>query len=88
MASSAYQAPRGMRDLLPEDLLVVRHMERVARKLARSYRYNEIRTPLLEETRLFSRSLGETSDVVEKEMFTVPPRAEGSSGHTLRPEGT
>jgi len=63
-------------------------MERVARKLARSYRYNEIRTPLLEETRLFSRSLGETSDVVEKEMFTVPPRAEGSSGHTLRPEGT
>ncbi len=88
MASDSYRAPRGTRDLLPEDLIRIRHLERTARKLAQSFRYGEIRTPLIEETRLFTRSLGEGSDVVEKEMFTVPPRAEGSSSHSLRPEGT
>lgn len=88
MAADAYQAPRGTRDLMPEDLITVRYMENAARELARSYRYSEIRTPLFEETRLFTRSLGETSDVVQKEMFTVPPRGAGSASHTFRPEGT
>jgi histidyl-tRNA synthetase len=88
MAREAYQAPRGTRDLLPEDLVLIRHLERTAFRLARSARYSEIRSPLLEETRLFSRSLGETSDVVEKEMFTVRGRGESSSSYTFRPEGT
>ena len=88
MASDAYRVPRGTRDLLPEDLIRIQHLERTARRVAHSFRYSEIRTPLIEETRLFTRSLGEASDVVEKEMFTVPPRAEGSISHSLRPEGT
>lgn len=88
MAREAYQAPRGTRDLLPEDLVLIRHLERTAFRLARSARYSEIRSPLMEETRLFSRSLGETSDVVEKEMFTVPGRGESTSSYTFRPEGT
>ncbi len=88
MAREAYQAPRGTRDLLPEDLVLIRHLERTALRLSRSARYSEIRSPLMEETRLFSRSLGETSDVVEKEMFTVAGRGESSSSYTFRPEGT
>lgn len=99
--SESYRAPRGTRDLLPEDLVLIHHLERTARRLAASFHYAEIRPPLLEETRLFARSLGETSDVVEKEMFTVPRRgdvgrsgtesAESSpapGGYTFRPEGT
>ncbi|MDP6941919.1 MAG: histidine--tRNA ligase [Planctomycetota bacterium] len=88
MASDAYQSPRGTRDLLPEELVRVRFLEETARDLARTFHYQEIRTPLFEETRLFSRSLGETSDVVDKEMFTVPPRVEGSLSYSFRPEGT
>ncbi|HJM40387.1 MAG TPA: ATP phosphoribosyltransferase regulatory subunit, partial [Planctomycetota bacterium] len=88
MASDAYQSPRGTRDLFPEELIRVRYLEETARKLARAFHYHEIRTPLFEETRLFTRSLGETSDVVDKEMFTVPPRAEGGAPYSFRPEGT
>lgn len=88
MASDPFRAPRGTRDLLPEESWLQRHIERVAERLTAAYAYREVRPPLLEETRLFSRSLGEQSDVVEKEMFTIPPRAEGSASHTLRPEGT
>lgn len=88
MAREAHRAPRGTRDLLPEDLILIRHLERTAHRVARSARYSEIRPPLIEETRLFARSLGETSDVVEKEMFTVPGRGGSDSSYTLRPEGT
>ncbi len=86
--------PRGARDLFPEDLVLVRHLERVARRIAEAAGCGEIRPPLFEDTRLFTRSLGETSDVVEKEMFTVPSRAESEAadtlapGYTFRPEGT
>jgi len=94
MASNSYQAPRGTRDLYPENLAVIRHLERTAAHLARAFGYSEIRPPLFEETHLFSRSLGETSDVVSKEMFTVPRRGNpdetnsAKSGYTFRPEGT
>jgi len=88
MANTAFRAPRGTRDLLPEDLVLVRHLERTARAVAQAAGYQEVRPPLFEETRLFTRSLGDASDVVEKEMFTVPPRAEGSPAYSFRPEGT
>ena len=88
MPASSFQAPRGTRDLLPEDLVQVRHLERTARELAQAFHYQEIRPPLFEETRLFTRSLGETSDVVAKEMFTVPPRGDSGSSYSFRPEGT
>jgi histidyl-tRNA synthetase len=86
--------PRGARDLFPEDLVLIRHLERVARRVAEAAGCGEIRPPLFEDTRLFTRSLGETSDVVEKEMFSVPSRAEAEAaeapapGYTFRPEGT
>lgn len=93
MAKATFRAPRGTRDMLPEDLVLIQHLERTARAVAVSSGFAEIRTPFFEETRLFTRSLGETSDVVSKEMFTVPSRAaegkEGSgSSYTFRPEGT
>mgnify|MGYP002628494169 CR=1 FL=1 len=97
MASEPFRNARGTRDLFPDDLLLIHHLERTAVAVARAASYQEIRTPLFEETRLFQRYLGEASDVVEKEMFTVPRRlAEGSaapseqqsSSFTFRPEGT
>lgn len=89
MARNSFQATRGTRDLFPEDLVLVKHLERVAQRLAQSSGYAEIRPPLFEETRLFTRSLGETSDVVAKEMFSVPRRGESTAdSYTFRPEGT
>ncbi|MCP4094141.1 MAG: histidine--tRNA ligase [Planctomycetes bacterium] len=97
MASDSFRNARGTRDLYPDDLLLIHHLERTAIAVAQAAAYREIRTPLFEETRLFKRSLGEATDVVEKEMFTVPRRtAEGAEpsstsdplSFTFRPEGT
>lgn len=89
MAGNPIRAPRGTRDFLPEDLTLVRLMEQTARDLALAGGFLEIRTPFFEETTLFTRSLGDTSDVVAKEMFTVPRRGESKGpGLTFRPEGT
>jgi histidyl-tRNA synthetase len=89
MARNSFQATRGTRDLFPEDLVLVKHLERIAQSLAQSSGFAEIRPPLFEETRLFTRSLGETSDVVAKEMFSVPRRGDsGGDSYTFRPEGT
>mgnify|MGYP002639920801 CR=1 FL=1 len=97
MASDSFRNARGTRDLLPEQLVLIHHLERTAVAVSRAASYQEIRTPLFEETRLFKRSLGEATDVVEKEMFTVPRRtAEGVEASsvqdprsfTFRPEGT
>jgi len=60
--------------LLGDDLILIKHLERTASKVAAAAGYQELRTPLFEETRLFKRSLGEASDVVEKEMFSVPQK--------------
>ncbi|MCI0586893.1 MAG: histidine--tRNA ligase [Planctomycetes bacterium] len=79
------RAPRGTRDLLPAEVLEHERLERAARDLLRTAGYREIRAPLFEETALFVRSIGESTDVVEKEMFTV--EREGAS-YTFRPEGT
>lgn len=91
---SSTPRPRGTRDLLPADLVLIRHLERTARSVAEAAGCLEVRPPLLEDTRLFSRSLGDASDVVEKEMFSVPRRGdaegdgEAGGGYTFRPEGT
>ncbi|MEM7250908.1 MAG: histidine--tRNA ligase [Pseudomonadota bacterium] len=80
------QSIRGMNDLLPEVMPHWHAFEQTARRLLRTYGYAEIRTPLLEKTDLFARSIGEVTDIVEKEMYTFVDR-DGSSV-TLRPENT
>src|SRR3954463_15755165 len=77
---------KGMRDILPPASTVWNQVEATARRIFRAYNYHEIRTPILEETTLFARSVGEETDIVSKEMYTFEDR-DGSS-LTLRPENT
>ncbi len=81
-----FQALRGTTDILPERVDRWTAVEDTARRIARLYGYDELRTPLIEDAGLFLRSVGETSDIVQKEMF----RFEDRGGHNivLRPEGT
>ncbi len=80
------QAIRGMHDILPQDIPYWQHLERVFRQVVHGYGYEEIRTPLVEKTELFIRTIGEVTDIVEKEMYTF----EDLNGDrlSLRPEGT
>src|SRR5271167_196076 len=80
------RAVKGTRDLLPPDTAVWNRVERIAREVFRTYNYHEIRTPILEETQLFARGVGQETDIVSKEMYTFEDR-DGSS-LTLRPEAT
>ncbi|MCQ8277848.1 histidine--tRNA ligase [Acetobacteraceae bacterium KSS8] len=80
------QPARGTRDLLGEEQRRHAHVIETARRVAGLYGYDEWVTPIFEDTRVFSRSLGETSDVVSKEMYSFPDR--GGDSITLRPEGT
>jgi len=80
-----YRAPRGIRDVLPGEGALWRHLESRAAHLARVRGYREIRPALIEETRLFTRSVGEVTDIVQKEMFTL---RKGDTELSLRPEGT
>lgn len=80
------KAIRGMHDILPQDMVYWRHLETVFRECVESYGYREIRTPIVESTALFKRSVGETTDIVAKEMYTFTDRNQDSL--TLRPEGT
>jgi histidyl-tRNA synthetase len=82
----AFQRPPGTQDILPGSAALWQHVERTARELCRRYHYREIRTPLFEATELFQRGVGETTDIVEKEMYTFEDR--GGRSMTLRPEGT
>ena len=81
-----YQAPRGTADLLPEEQKYRRYIEAKAVALARSYGYGRIDSPVFEDAGLFVRSVGEGTDIVEKEMYTFEDR--GGAQVTLRPEGT
>jgi histidyl-tRNA synthetase len=81
-----YQAIKGMPDVLPTEVAIWQYFEAKWQALMRSYGYFEIRLPLLETTSLFKRSIGEITDIVEKEMFSFEDK-EGDS-LTLRPEGT
>lgn len=80
------RAVKGMNDLLPEELGRWRRLESIFRDTAERYGFGEIRTPLLEPTELFVRSIGEATDIVEKEMYTFHDK--GEKNLTLRPEGT
>ncbi len=80
------KAPRGTEDVLPGEIEKWQRIEQTARELFLLYNYREIRTPLFEDTRLFERSIGESTDIVEKEMYTFLDKKGRSL--TLRPEGT
>jgi histidyl-tRNA synthetase len=80
------QAPKGTQDLLPEQTRRWQTVEALARELAAVYRFQEIRTPVFEDTALFHRGVGEATDIVSKETYTFETR--GGSSITLRPEGT
>jgi histidyl-tRNA synthetase len=84
--SKNIQAVRGMNDILPEETPTWRHLEEVVRQLLDAYGYREIRMPIVEKTDLFKRSIGEVTDIVEKEMYTFEDR--NGEMLTLRPEGT
>ena len=81
------QAVRGMNDALPDEVHLWQFFEHTVREWLRSYGYREIRMPILERTELFVRSIGEVTDIVEKEMYTFVDELNGES-LTLRPEGT
>jgi len=84
--SSGFLAPRGTRDVLPPESALWQRLESIFRDLCARYRYEEIRTPVFEDTRLFSRGIGDSTDIVNKEMYTFTDR--GDRSLTLRPEGT
>ncbi|MFC4599959.1 histidine--tRNA ligase [Cohnella hongkongensis] len=81
-----FQKPPGTQDILPGYSELWQYVESTARDICRRYRFREIRTPIFEGTELFKRGVGETTDIVEKEMYTFEDRGERSM--TLRPEGT
>ena len=83
---SNIQAVRGMNDILPEETPHWRLLEQAVGRLLASYGYGEIRLPLIEKTELFSRSIGEITDIVEREMYSFDDR--NGDSLTLRPEGT
>ncbi|MBI5328613.1 MAG: histidine--tRNA ligase [Deltaproteobacteria bacterium] len=77
---------RGFNDILPPETSIWQHIEKEAREIFEAYGFSEIRVPIVEKTGLFSRSIGETTDIVEKEMYTFEDRH--GEAITLRPEGT
>ncbi len=80
-----YRALRGTHDILPDEAAAWRHLEEVTRRVLGLYGFEEIRTPLIESTALFARSVGASSDIVRKEMYTWTA---GDESICLRPEGT
>jgi histidyl-tRNA synthetase len=80
------QAIRGMNDILPSETALWLHAETIFRRVLQGHGYKEIRFPIVEKTELFKRSIGEVTDIVEKEMYTFIDRNQDSL--TLRPEGT
>ena len=84
--SKSLQAIRGMNDILPEQTPLWRHFEGTVSRLLDNYGYKQIRMPIVEFTELFKRSIGEVTDIVEKEMYTFDDR--NGDSLTLRPEGT
>ncbi|TAL27689.1 MAG: histidine--tRNA ligase, partial [Nitrospirae bacterium] len=81
-----YNALKGVHDIFPPDIYIWQKVESAAEEVFSSYGYQEIRVPIIESTDIFTRSIGATTDIVEKEMYTFPDKAGRSI--TLRPEGT
>lgn len=84
--SKNLQAVKGMKDILPDEAPSWQRLESVVRELMQAYGYREIRVPILESTELFARSIGEVTDIVEKEMYSFTDR--NGDSLTLRPEAT
>jgi histidyl-tRNA synthetase len=84
--AKAFQAVKGMNDCLPQSTPTWQYLEACLRRITANYGYQEIRMPVVESTQLFCRSIGEVTDIVEKEMYTFTDKGEESL--TLRPEGT
>jgi len=82
----AIQAPKGTKDMLPQDAARWHYIEDIMRKECAVRGFKEIRTPVFEHTELFLRGVGDTTDVVQKEMYTFEDK--GGRSITLRPEGT
>lgn len=80
------QIPKGCKDVLPAQAYLWQHLEKTARETAAAYAFQEIRTPVFEHTELFARGVGDTTDIVNKEMYTFLDK--GGRSVTLRPEGT
>jgi histidyl-tRNA synthetase len=83
-----YQAPRGTRDLLPADMAGFRRLEDAARRLSALYGYAPIEVPIFEDSSVFERSIGEVTDIVEKELFRVRSPGRDEDRWALRPEAT
>ncbi|MFH1709693.1 MAG: ATP phosphoribosyltransferase regulatory subunit, partial [bacterium] len=81
-----YTRQRGTRDILPGEIKTWQFLEEKARSVFESYNYAEIRTPIFEQTELFTRGIGEDTDIVGKEMYAFTDK--GDRSITLRPEGT
>jgi len=86
MSNAQLAAVRGMNDVLPAEIGAWQHLERVTRELFTAYGYEELRVPVVEQTTLFKRAIGEFTDIVEKEMYTFTDS--GGDSLTLRPEAT
>jgi histidyl-tRNA synthetase len=87
-AMATFRAPRGTRDLLPDERVVFDRLVRIASSLTARYGYRPIETPLFEQAAVFERGIGSVTDVVEKELFRIAPRTEEAESWALRPEPT
>lgn len=80
------QAPKGTRDILPQEMYKWQYVEKIIKEICDNFGYSEIRIPVFEHTELFQRGVGDTTDIVQKEMYTFEDK--GGRSITLRPEGT
>ena len=80
------KAPRGTKDVIPQESYKWQYIEEKIRNICNNYGYKEVRVPVFEHTELFERGVGDTTDVVQKEMYTFEDK--GGRSITLRPEGT
>jgi histidyl-tRNA synthetase len=85
-SSPLYRALKGMKDIMPPDIFIWQQVEAAAREIFGSFGFREIRLPVVEPTAMFTRSIGENTDIVEKEMYTFDDK--GGRSVSLRPEGT
>jgi histidyl-tRNA synthetase len=81
-----FKTLKGIQDIYPPDIFIWHIIEAVSREIFKNYGYHEIRLPIIESTDIFTRSIGETTDIVEKEMYTFTDK--GGRSVTMRPEGT
>jgi histidyl-tRNA synthetase len=86
MAVALFRAVKGVQDVLPPDVFLWQHIEGIAQEIFRAYGFNEVRIPILEHTEVFTRSIGQATDIVDKEMYTFEDK--GGRSLSMRPEGT